>query len=257
MASACYVYAVLGGAMPLPPGITGLQDAPLELVQWRDLAAAVSPYVGAAPQPTADALLGHEMVVEALCRAWPALPVRFGTVLESQEAVAQALASRYSVLLDDLGRVGGKVELGLTVLWEEAARQEDVPAALQPSPLRASGSPGPGTSYLQGRLARYQRELAQQRQMRLLLSELRGALQPHTLEQRYRTLLEPRPAIRAAYLVQPGQVEEAQQAIEAERQARPDLRWLVSGPWPPYSFVTGAGKPLQQPPGPELDRREG
>ncbi len=254
MERACYVYAILGGATPLPPGIRGLQDAPLGLVQWRELAAAVSLYAGPAPEPVLDVLLGHEAVVEALCGCGPALPVRFGTVLASEEVVEQALVSQYRALLDDLERVGNKVELGLTILWEAPARKEEGSALSQPLPLRPSGSSGPGTSYLQGRLARYQQELAEQRQMRVLLTGLQRALQPYTLEQRYRTWLEPRPAIRAAYLVQPGQVQEVQRAIEAERQARPDLRWLVSGPWPPYSFVSGAGKSLQLP-GPEFDRR--
>lgn len=246
MDSACYVYAILGSAVALPPGLTGLQAAPLALTHWHDLAAAISPYTGRPPQPTADALLGHETVVEALCQAGPALPVRFGTILGGHKAVKEALESRYDVLLADLKRVGSKVELGLTILFEETQGQGELLNAPQSAPKLSSGAPGPGARYLQSRMSQYQRQAAQQQQARLVLDEVQQTLHPHTLEQRYRTVLEPRLAIRAAYLVQQEQVKEIQQTIGALRQERPDLRCLISGPWPPYSFVSDAGKLFQQ-----------
>ncbi|HEY7125741.1 MAG TPA: GvpL/GvpF family gas vesicle protein [Ktedonobacterales bacterium] len=246
MNSACYVYAILEHDVPLPLGLTGLQAAPLSLVRWGDLAAAVSPYAGMSVQPTADALLGHETVVEALCQAGPTLPCRFGTILGGQEAVIQALISRYDVLLADLKRVGNKVELGLTILFEELQGQSEALNTAQPSPTLSTCNPGPGTRYLQSRALHYKHEAAQQHQAHLVINELQRILHPHTLEQRYRTLLEPRLAIRAVYLVHQGRVRELQQAIGALRQTWPTLRWLISGPWPPYSFVSDAGMPFQQ-----------
>ncbi len=246
MDSACYVYAILGRDVPLPSGLTGLQAEPLALVPWRDLAAAVSPYTGTPLQPTADALLGHETVVEALCQVGPALPVRFGTILEGHEAVKRVLESRYDVLLADLERIGNKVELGLMILFEETRGQSELLNVPQPPPKLSTSAPGPGTRYLQSRVSQYQREAAQQHRARLVLDDLQRTLHPSTCEQRYRTFLEPRLAIRAAYLVEPGRVQEIQQTIDTLRQERPGLRWLISGPWPPYSFVADAGKPFQQ-----------
>jgi len=45
-------------------------------------------------------------------------------------------------------------------------------------------------------------------------------------------------ALRAAYLLEPSRVGAFRGAFEEVRQARPYLRLLLSGPWPPYSFVT-------------------
>jgi hypothetical protein len=253
----CYVYAIQEHDVLLPLGLMGLQAAPLSLIRCGDLAAAVSPYAGMSVQPTADTLLDHETVVEALCQAGPVLPVRFGTILGSQEAVIQALTSRCDVLLADLKRVGNKVELGLTILFGETQGQSEAPNPPHPLPKLSACSPGPGTRYLQSRASFYQHEAAQQDQTHLVLEELQRILHPLTLDQRYRTLLEPRLAIRAAYLVHQGRVREVQQAIETQRQTRPTLRWLISGPWPPYSFVSDAEKLFQKLSiGPELENIE-
>ncbi len=256
MDSRCYFYAILPRETPIPAELTGWDNAPLSSVPWRALAAAVSPVEAATLPPTPAHLLRHETVVEALCQAGPALPVRFGTILADQAAVAQALAGQYEVLRADLARVGTQVELGLTILWrtppEQAERVSDRQTH-EPAYAPASSPPGPGTRYLRARLAQYQREAAQQNQVSTLIAALEQAVHPSTLEQRYQTLPAPRLAVRAAYLVRRAQVQDFQQAVDKLRQQRPDLRWLISGPWPPYSFVTRAGKPFQQFPGLKLD----
>ena len=45
-------------------------------------------------------------------------------------------------------------------------------------------------------------------------------------------------ALRGACLLDPSQVPAFREGFDAIRRIRPDLRFLLSGPWPPYSFVT-------------------
>src|SRR5215216_7418649 len=118
MASRCYVYAILEREMRLPTELVGFGDARLLSVPWRSLAAATSTLDSGELRPTAEHVLQHETVVEGLRQVGPALPVRFGTVLPDADAVARALAERYEVLARDLARLGDKVELGLSVLWD-------------------------------------------------------------------------------------------------------------------------------------------
>ena len=251
----CYVYAIVRREVCIPAALTGLYDAPLSTVAWQDLAAVVSP-IESATLPTIPAhLLRHEAVVEALGQTTPSLPARFGTVLAGQDAVAQAIAEKYEVLLADLARVGDKVELGLTILWNTPAGQDEMQTEQQASITAApsSSTSKAGTRYLEARLAQYRRETAQQNKARALIAGLEQALRPYTLEQRYRVISLLRLAVRAAYLIQPGHIQNFQHAVDEMRQKQPDLRWLVSGPWPPYTFVTGAGRPFQQGAGLKLD----
>ena len=235
MASACYVYAILGCETLLPPGLRGFDDAVVSVVRWRALAAATSPLERGALRPTAENLWRHEAIVEALRQQGPALPVRFGTVLADASAVADALAGRYDVLAADLARLGDKVEFGLSVLWDPpiTSREEQ-----SPSSGAAVAAHGPGARYLQTRLAAHRREAAMRERARALAQELDGELSVHALERRCTLLPTPRLVVRAAYLLEPGRVPAFQDTFAQLRRAHPDLRFLLSGPWPPYSFVT-------------------
>lgn len=259
MSSPCYVYAILRCEASIPPELTGLEDAPLSLVSGGELAAAVSPIAQMAVAPAPASLLRHESVVEALCQAGPALPARFGAILPSQEAMKEALARQSATLLSDLERLGNKVELGLTILWGTGGKQEDTQSEQSLSLSRRftdDTTSGPGTRYLQARLAHYQRQTAQNGKVQALIANLEQALKPYTLEQVYRKPTIARIAVRAAYLVHRSQINAFQQAVDELRQAQPDLRWLISGPWPPYSFVSGAGRRVWQSPGLKLDSLE-
>ncbi len=250
----CYVYALVPRETRILPDLTGLADGPLSMVAWQDLAAVVSPIASATLSTTPANLLRHEAVVEALCQAGKALPVRFGTILAGQAAVAQAIAGQYEALLADLARVGDKVELGLTILWDTPVGQDEAQAETASAPTApTSSAPGAGTRYLEARLAQYRRETAQQTQAKAVITRLEQALGPYLLEQRYRVLSSPRLAVRAAYLAQPRHIQDIQRAVDEMRAKHPGFRWLLSGPWPPYTFVTGAGKPFQQGAGLKLD----
>ncbi|HEU5368524.1 MAG TPA: GvpL/GvpF family gas vesicle protein [Ktedonobacterales bacterium] len=244
--SRCYVYAIVQREARIPADLTGLGDAPLSIVPWQDLAAVASPIESATLPATPANVLRHEAVVEALCQAGPVLPARFGTILADPAAVAQAIAEKYEVLRADLARVGDKVELGLTILWDTPAKPDEVQTEQQMLATQTeSSASGAGKRYLEAKLALHRREAAQQHQARAIIADLEQALRPYLLEQRCRVLSLPRLAVRAAYLVLPQHVQEVQRAVDELRQKQPELRWLLSGPWPPYTFVTGAGKPFQ------------
>jgi hypothetical protein len=235
MASACYVYAILARETPLPAGLRGLEGAAVALVPYQALAAATSPLEHGPPRPTPENVWRHEAVVEALRQQGTALPVRFGTVLADAAAVAHTLAERYDVLVADLARLGDKVEFSLSVLWDPPRSPEDEQA---PGSGSATEARGPGARYLHARLAASRREAAVRERAGALAQELNRELSVHALESRCTLLPTPRLAVRAAYLVEPGRIPAFQDAFAQLRRAHPDLRLLLTGPWPPYSFVT-------------------
>lgn len=237
MTEARYVYAILPCGTA-PPAVTGLQDNPLLFVRHRDLCAATS-VVNLAHIRTAANALRHEAVVEALGRVGPALPVRFGTTLPDESAIVRALSDRYATLLADLDRLTGTVEYGLTALWKEPA-QDRLPEGRSPDPGAPGGDlpGGPGTRYMRARLAMYQQEAARRDRAAEAARVLDRQLRPAALDGRWTIEPTARVAARAAYLLQQSSVEAFQQAFDASRAACPNLRLVLSGPWPPYTFVT-------------------
>ena len=58
-----------------------------------------------------------------------------------------------------------------------------------------------------------------------------------------RTVLSPSPrvALRSASLLDPAVVTAFQETFELVRRERSELRLVLTGPWPPYSFVGATG----------------
>jgi hypothetical protein len=197
-----------------------------------DLAAITSALAFGELRSTVDQVLRHEAVVEALRDAGPALPVRFGTVLAGTDAVKREVSARYSALVSDLARLGDAHEFGLVALWEHAISEE------RKAPDLTSELPVTGAQYLRARCEEYRRESLQQERARALADELHAVIGRHALDHRTAILPTPRLAVRAAYLVKSEGAEHLCTSFEDARRRCPGLRLLLSGPWPPYSFIT-------------------
>lgn len=247
LSSHWYVYAILSADAILPQRLAGLGDAPVVLIPSGAIAAAVSHIESPAIEASPAHLLRHEAAVEAIRRSVPALPVRFGTIFPDVATVARILAERASILQADLGHIGDKLEMGLSVLWGASESGEAAPHVESggsmtdlPEPLRASSSPG--TQYLASRFARYADESRAGGDARRLAQRVEAALRPYVIESRYRLRPAPRLALRSAHLVRPDGEAAFRRAYEDLRVGAPDLRLLVTGPWPPYSFATSSGR---------------
>jgi hypothetical protein len=88
-----YVYGILPGDVELEPGTTGVGDPPGEvrLVRRRDLAALVSDVDLTKPLGRPQDLVAHEELLDSIAAEVPVLPIRFGAVVTSDDAVADEL----------------------------------------------------------------------------------------------------------------------------------------------------------------------
>jgi len=104
-----YVYAIVEGS--------GADVEDVRMLAHDGIAAAYKP-VDEPPPATADEMLAHERVVEELMRGRALLPVRFGTTLPDEAALADLLERDGDTFRRLLGRVRGCVELSVRVRGE-------------------------------------------------------------------------------------------------------------------------------------------
>lgn len=234
MNSACYVYAIVRRDTPLPAIGSAVE---LALVPWRELAAVTGRAPDDGDHTTIQAVVRHETIVEAVRLTASALPVRFGTVFGDATAVAAALAHRYEPLVADLDRVGDKVELSLTALWSAPASNDgtrDVAAASsQEEELSA------GARYLYARAAELRRDEAIRERARVVAKKVDGILGARwgTLGRRVALVPMPEIAVRTTYLLDPATVGDFRMDFDDMRRRVREVRFVLTGPWPPYSFV--------------------
>jgi Gas vesicle synthesis protein GvpL/GvpF len=186
---------------PAPP------DPPLRAVRSDGLTALCAPAEPRALTP--EVLWRHEEVVESLMGERDLLPMRFGTVVEDEEAAVRALDERREELKTSLDRVRGAVELAVRA--ETAAAGDRLPSGLS------------GAEYLQAKAHRSEAARLLHEPLAFLARE---------------SVVKPGPELlRAAYLVDREAVEGFVGLVRRLEETHDGFRVLCTGPWPPYSFA--------------------
>lgn len=108
-----YVYGIFPADVEMAGEQAGVGDPPgvLRLVRGGDLAALVSEVDLARPLGTPDDLRAHQKILDRSAAALPVLPMRFGAVLASDEAVgSELLAPHREEFAAALGALEGRAE---------------------------------------------------------------------------------------------------------------------------------------------------
>jgi len=212
-----HLYAIAEGLADLP-GVAGINGATVESRGIDGLDVLVSVHETPRIEPAEEAVRAHAGVVDALVGATTALlPARFGHDLADETALESAVRERAGELRNALARVHGRVELGLRVMGE---RPDAAPEASS------------GRAYMEARLettARAQR----------LASELHEPLASVAAASVHSVATKPRLLLSGAYLVSAPDVDDFRSRVAELEATHPELTFVCTGPWPPYSF-TGA-----------------
>ena len=205
------LYAITDNPGPPLPDV-----GQLVLVPVNGLAAVCGPASERDVSP--ETLWRHEDVLEALMADRDLLPVRYGTRLENEAAVASAVRERRDELAALLDRVRGAVELSVRVVANgtplSAPSVAEVTSGAEYLRLRAN------TEASRDRTARALHEPLSA----LARASFQGSPRPPEL-------------LRAAYLIERDAVEPFAAEVAGLQDAKPELSILCTGPWPPYSFT--------------------
>jgi hypothetical protein len=107
-----FMYGLVPGDVETTADIRGLGDpsGPVTVVRHGEVGALISEVPIDAPLGLPDHLIAYRELLDSVAVAVPVLPVRFGTVLESREAVAELLGVQHDGYLAALGELEGRVE---------------------------------------------------------------------------------------------------------------------------------------------------
>ena len=95
--SGCYVYGIVPADVEPAGDVLGVGDPPgrVQLVRHGGLAALVSEVDLTARLGTPEDLRAHAQILDATVVEVPVLPLRFGTVMATRDAVAEELLAVY------------------------------------------------------------------------------------------------------------------------------------------------------------------
>lgn len=243
-APACYVFGVVDADARLPAGDDGDSFADLRLVPAGgadDIAALVATPPLDRPLGRAADLVAHDRVLGRLVAAGTAvLPVRFGSVLAGEDAVAEELLRPHrDRFRDALDRLRGRVQYTVTARYDQDAVLREVVADVpEVARLRASQRDGADASVTQrmrlGELV--VAALAERRPDDA--AALLAAIEAEAEQVRTQEPTAPDEVLHAACLVPQDRCTAFEQSIEElGRRHHRRLRLRLVGPVPGYDFV--------------------
>jgi hypothetical protein len=235
-----YVYGIVGADVGAPDK-RGVGGAPVRLIRAGELAALSSKLQDTAPELGRDELLVHAGVLEAALAKGTVLPMRFGTVIEDEEAVkARLLEPHIDELRETLERLNGKIELRIRAVYEQDSLMREVILGNPEIARRRralAGRSADATYYDQielGELVAQEIERKRERDAQELLAVLSPVADAVDVTE----APHERVALSASFLVERKRVPEFDEVLErlAEAEAK-RLRIKYTGPLPPHSFV--------------------
>lgn len=235
-----YLYALTSALDGATLGALGLDDGPVYPITRHRVSAVVSPVLGKL-RPERRHLAAHQRVLASLMTtATAVLPVSFGVVADGEDAVRRILSLNARRLAANLGRVEGRVEMGLRVTWDVPNIFEyfvDTHPELRDARdrfLLGRGDPTPEDKIEVGRL--FETLLNDDRDTHA--GRVEEKLGAHCVEMTRNKPRNEREAVSLACLIdRTRQADFAQAVFECAQLFDNQYSFDYNGPWAPHNFV--------------------
>lgn len=239
MSTHLYCIVPPGGLAAMPPGLTGIDGAPVRALSIDRVVAWVSdmqprPRVAGLVSDTAIAgIREHDTVVEtALATGVTPVPARFGQRFTNDGACADGITRNASAISALLATVQGFVEM--TLILAPSTRR--VVADLVPVLPEMVGE-GAGKKYLESLRAREAATGSVRQALDALAQRLSEAAQDFVRRVSVHEDLAKMPMRAISHLIPRDLVDHYRESVGAVHPTA-DYRFIVVGPRAPYSFAT-------------------
>ncbi|HEY1523235.1 MAG TPA: GvpL/GvpF family gas vesicle protein [Solirubrobacteraceae bacterium] len=182
----------------------------------------------------------HEAVQEGAMRNGPLVPLRMCTIYRELAGVRRMLRDRAELFAENLAAVEDCAEWGVKVFVDLRRIPASSPA--EPEPTNSSGA-----DYLAGRQRERDRVSEADELCLRCAEEVHQAVSVMARQDRVNPVQraeahgrDAEMVLNEAYLLQDSRIEELRSTVEelAERWAPDGLLVELTGPWPPYNFVS-------------------
>jgi hypothetical protein len=224
-----YVYCLVEGVDVLEQPTVGIAGAPVRILKSESLSVLVTDLNEDSVPVTRDNAVAHAAVVRSVLDRTTPLPFRFGTIVSEQQ-LQSYLSTHKAALEKKLDSLRGCVEMSVKIIWENSEEK-------QLETHDKTEAAAPGTSFL----AEKRRQIIGDEQRAAEATEISTGLRENLggLIREEQVTIRPteRLVVAAAHLIERDKMTQYRKKAGETCQNRPELHFLLSGPWPPYSFA--------------------
>ncbi|HYK21245.1 MAG TPA: GvpL/GvpF family gas vesicle protein [Pyrinomonadaceae bacterium] len=224
-----YVYCAVEDVTALKQPPQGISNSPVRLLPIDNLAVLVSELDTETVPITRDNALAHAAVVRSVLDRTTPLPFRFGTLVTEQQ-LQSYISHRRQALETNLGLVRDCIEMSVKIIWSVASDNE---GEKQPN----ESERGAGARFLEERRQKLFGDERKAAEAAEISDWLHASVSVLARDERITMRPSEKLVLAAAYLVERTKMGQFRDKIAEAAAARPKLHFLLSGPWPPYSFA--------------------
>ena len=222
-----YVYCIASTPVELDTSLIGVGGGAVEQLIVDGLSVVASKFDKDRVSVSRENILRHEAIVRNVLAMTTPLPFRFGTLV-TEAGLRSYVTSRKAALQDRLEVVKDSVEMSIKVIWQSTDDDES-PATTEDL--------GVGAAFL---VAKRQELFGEERLVKRsqeIADWLSGRIK--NLVKKENISVHPKQKLvgAGAYLIQRAIQAQFRTRVEELAVERPELHFLTSGPWPPYTFA--------------------
>jgi hypothetical protein len=221
-----YAYCLVEDPDAFDASTRGISGATVRLLQIDELAVLVTDFNADTVAVTRENALDHAAVVRSVLDRTTPLPFRFGTLVTEQQ-LRSYISARKAALQTRFAHVRGCVEMSVKIIRELS---DEIKTQVRDEITT-------GTSFLEERrreILGSEQKTAEAREIETWLHEQVGGL---IRDEQVTIRPSEKLVLAAAHLVERDKIGQYKEKTAAARKNRPELHFLFSGPWPPYSFA--------------------
>lgn len=220
--------------------IYGINHSPAFGVPHKGLLAVLEEVNLARVTVNTENAMQYAKVIEELHQHYDLLPARYGTVMETIDAVVCMLEKHRKELEENLQRVKNKEEFSLKVFWDYKKGSEAI--RMKPEHNRTDVRISPAgekesAAYLFEKIKAYRFENALLEYAEQLCEEIRRATEAFNPDIKFKKLPSQSLLVDAVFLQKKGLKADFIQSVNRINERHENFRFLLTGPWPPYSFA--------------------
>ncbi len=231
-----YTYAIIDSNSGMDEPLRGLGDASVYNIPYRGIGIVVSDLEAQVQIKTKESILKHEEVVEELMNRFTVLPMRLYTFFSGKEDMLLKVKDHYEDFIENLDRVREKCEFGIKVIWAGNVIKERIVNAHKNESVSANPEQS-GAKFMKEKFEKYKIDKEFEEEADRCVAIVDGFLNRLASEKKLEKLKTDNLLLSASYLVDNEKRDDFKKAFEDLRASGGDLKYLLSGPWPPYNFI--------------------
>jgi len=223
-------------------GMKGIAGTGLFAVSFDQISAVVSNIKRADLIADKTNAIEYAGVIEKLAQQFTLLPMRYGSLMESTDAINKMLGRNYHEFQQNLHKVENKCEFGLKIFCDSEKLKAELRAKSE-ADTKTPAKPAPEIKnsvyrdYVNKKLKEHRLEELLLTYVDSVISEIMGYLARLNAVNKFKKMATATNIIDSVFLLEKEKKSELIQAVEDLQNQYPGLNFVLTGPWPPYNFV--------------------